>query len=68
MAAGSPQHGEIGLSFVYKYIVSQRRMASIASRKEKARLWGGCEEKLPLETNLVPGGAYTLSASQLASK
>lgn len=68
MAAGSPQHGERDLSSVYKYIVSQRHMASIASRKEKARPWGGCEEKLPLETNLVPGGAYTPSASQLASK
>lgn len=45
-------------------------MARGDSRKAEVKVgsWGGCEEKLLLETILVSGGAWTPNASQSASK
>lgn len=70
MLVGSPQYKETGLSSTYKYMISQRLIARVDSRKVevKAGSWGRGKEKFLLETMLVSGGAYSLNASQLASK
>lgn len=70
MLAGSPQGGEIGLFAAYKHSISHRLRArgDSGNADVKAGLWGKGEEKILLETILVSGGVYSLSASQLASR
>lgn len=61
MLAGSPQQGQISLSFAYKYIISQRLMARVDSREAEMKpgLWAGVRRGSPWRPSWCQEGLTT---------